>query len=110
MYRASSAVHVSPAAGAGFVQYTAVLEEGGRLGAAVGSRFLYVLEGDLHLVSKGVAKGSDEVTLWPGSYAYLPPGTQHEVTSLSTVARVEVIEKSYVAGTDLPVPQIVIGH
>ena len=106
MHRATAAVHVSPAAGADFVQYTAVFEEGGRLGAAVGSRFLYVLEGDLHLV----IKGNNEVTLWPGSYAYLPPGTQHEVTSLSTVARVEVIEKSYVAGADLPAPRIVVGH
>jgi (S)-ureidoglycine aminohydrolase len=44
----TSIVHISPATGARFMQYTAEFEAGGSLGPAGSSeRFVYVLEGEL---------------------------------------------------------------
>ena len=45
MRNAVAVVHVGPAAGAAFTQYTAELEAGGALGATPVQRFVYVLEG-----------------------------------------------------------------
>src|SRR5580692_9224968 len=47
MVAAAAVVHVGPALGAKFTQYTAELEAGGTLGPAQGQRFVYVLEGAL---------------------------------------------------------------
>ena len=47
MDRATAIVHISPAAGARFVQYTAEFEDGGRLGPCADQRFVYLLEGHL---------------------------------------------------------------
>ena len=41
MERATAVVHISPAAGAAFTQYTAELEPGGSLGPTSNQRFLY---------------------------------------------------------------------
>src|ERR1700735_5145647 len=49
--QASVIVHVSPAMGAGFTQYTVEFEPGGVLGDAAGQRFVYVLEGAVTLES-----------------------------------------------------------
>jgi len=87
MCRATAIVHVSPAAGAGFTQYTAELESDGSLGPAEGQRFLYVLEG---------AVGVDGQTLCGDGYAYLPEGCEARVVAKSA-ARVAVIEKRYQA-------------
>ena len=51
MKKGSAVVHASPALGAGFVQYTALLEDGGELGATECSRFACVLEGGLQVLS-----------------------------------------------------------
>src|ERR1700678_1051813 len=45
MQGGAAVVHVSPAAGAAFTQYTAELEAGGTLGATSAQRFVYVLSG-----------------------------------------------------------------
>src|SRR3984893_558049 len=45
MERATAVVHISPAGGAAFTQYTAELEPGGSLGPTSNQRFLYTLEG-----------------------------------------------------------------
>ena len=47
MRDATAIVHVAPAAGAAFTQYSAEVAPGGCLGPAVGQRFLYVLEGEI---------------------------------------------------------------
>jgi len=47
MQRATAVVHVSPAMGAGFTQYTAEFEAGGLLAPAEAQRFVYVIEGEL---------------------------------------------------------------
>src|ERR1700732_1848556 len=51
MERATAVVHISPAAGAAFTQYTAELEAGGSLGSTSNQRFLYTLEGAADLAT-----------------------------------------------------------
>src|SRR3569833_3053447 len=61
-------VHIGPAAGAGFTEYTAEMEAGAQLGPANGQRFLYVFEGSVFLsdANRGPLKERE--------YAYLPSG------------------------------------
>jgi len=86
MKKATAIVHVSPAAGARFTQYTAELEPGGCLGPAAGQRFVYVMEGDLRV---------DGRSLGPGGYAYFPEGAAAPVIAADTT-RAAVIEKPYI--------------
>src|SRR5450432_3097800 len=44
-------VHISPAAGAAFTEYTAELEPGGTLGPTSAQRFVYVLSGAADLAT-----------------------------------------------------------
>jgi (S)-ureidoglycine aminohydrolase len=87
-------VHMGPAAGARFRQYTAELREGGRLKPTATQRFAYVLEG---WVLAGAA------ALETGGYVYLPAGCDIELCAKSA-ARVTVIEKPYepLAGIEPP--------
>src|SRR2546422_970262 len=86
MQRATAIVHVAPAAGARFTQYTAEFEAGGALSPADVQRFVYMLEGKLEF------QGS---VLAAGDYAYFPP---HAGLALSArgAARAAVIEKPYI--------------
>ncbi len=85
MHKATAIVHVSPAIGAAFVQYTAELEAGGRLGTTPDQRFLYVLDGQVAV---------DDTRLGAGDYAYVAPGAS-TVVSATTATRITVIEKPY---------------
>jgi (S)-ureidoglycine aminohydrolase len=87
-------VHVAPARGARFVQYTAELENGGILQPASAQRFAYVLDGEIQ---------AESATLGRGGFAYCPAGSQIALTA-RTVARVAVIEKDYhpLAGVAAP--------
>ena len=85
MERATAIVHVAPAVGAGFTQYTAEFEAGGKLGPAVGQRFLYVIEGTVCI--DGRSLGAD-------GYAYVPQDLEVPVTGAAG-ARASVIEKPY---------------
>ena len=89
MIACSAIVHVSPALGAGFTQYTAEFEAGGELGGTQAQRFIFVIEGRLRLEMEGK---SQELTA--KGYAYLPQGLLHRVTA-PTPSRVAVIEKNY---------------
>lgn len=85
MQKATAIIHVAPAAGARFTQYTAEFEAGGSLAPASVQRFLYVLEGELEV---------DGTTLTRGHYAYFP--AQYAATiSAKSAARVAIIEKPY---------------
>ncbi len=92
MRNATAIVHVGPAAGARFTQYTAILEPGGIIAPAGMQRFLYVLEGQIEVGAYSLAADH---------YAYLPAQVYAD-----TAARVVVIEKPYVPldGTHLPSP------
>jgi len=89
MQRATAVVHVSPAMGAGFTQYTAEFEAGGVLAPTEAQRFVYVIEGEL--TAKGV---SGEQGLVAGDYCYVAAShaAHFEATSASRAA---VIEKVY---------------
>lgn len=86
MRNATAVVHVAPAGGAAFTQYTAEFEPGGLLGPAPGQRFIYVLEGELEASGRGLSAGD---------YAYVQAGLAVKVTTRGA-ARAAVIEKPYV--------------
>jgi (S)-ureidoglycine aminohydrolase len=90
-------VHVTPALGAEFLQYTLELQPGGWLNKCSHQRFLYVLEGEAELTVYGNASTKlvlAEHALRAGSYAYVPPEDQPVLRAL-TALRVAVIEKKF---------------
>ncbi len=98
----TAVVHVGPALGAAFVQYTAEFEQGGELGETSAQRFLYVMDGAVTLELSG--KRSE---LGVRGFAYIPQGEVHQVTA-SKVSRVAVIEKAYQALTSHKAPQAIV--
>ncbi len=98
MKKCMAVVHVGTALGAAFTQYTAEFELGGELGATTAQRFLYVMDGEIHL-----ELGGKKTQLKSRGYAYIPEGSQHTVVS-AAASRVAVIEKHYkaIAGVEAP--------
>jgi (S)-ureidoglycine aminohydrolase len=96
-------VHVSPAAGAAFTQYTAELEAAGTLGPTAAQRFVYVLSGDVDL-----ATDTSFYSLGPCDYAYIPAGLAHTLTAQSA-SRVAVIEKNYQPLAEIAAPALLVG-
>jgi (S)-ureidoglycine aminohydrolase len=96
-------VHVSPAAGAAFTQYSAELEPHGTLGPALEQRFIYVIEGSVDL-----ATGTSFHTLTAGGYAYIPTATEHSIAA-SVKTRLAVIEKIYQPVEDAEPASILVG-
>src|ERR1700723_290714 len=99
MVNATAIVHVSPAVGAKFTQYTAEFEPGGSLGPTDAQRFIYVLDGDL------AADGH----LGPGDFIYVPAGMPLPVHAEST-SRAAVIEKPFQPLTGTAAPQMFRGE
>ncbi len=104
MQRAAAIVHISPAGGAAFTQYTAELEPGGTLGPTTNQRFLYLLEGTADL-----ATDTSFHSLIPGSFAYIPEDAAHTLTAQQPT-RLAVIEKPYELVATSPAPELLIGH
>jgi (S)-ureidoglycine aminohydrolase len=111
MQGATAVVHVNPAAGARFTQYTAEFEPGGQLGPTQAQRFLYVLEGTLLVQGRSLSLGD---------YVYLPAGNQSAILAPSMpgppfdspvqgVARAEVIEKPYLPLAGSAAPEVLFG-
>jgi len=100
MHGATAIVHIAPAMGAAFTQYTAEFEPAGWMDAIEVQRFVYVIEGELML---------NEASLNPGDYAYLPPGHRARV-SATTHARAAVIEKAYQPLPAIPAPGCLIAR
>ncbi len=103
MKAASAIVHISPALGAAFTEYTAEFENAGELGETLAQRFIYVVDGALHLN----AAGKDHL-LGPRGYAYLPQGTAHRITS-RVKSRGIVIEKAYVPNSSVNASSVIVG-
>ncbi len=103
--KATCIVHIAPQLGAGFVQYSAELEDGGQFGPAPSttSRFVYVLEGSLTLTLEGQSH-----TLETGGYAYIPPEVEHTLSSMDA-ARAMVIEKVYQPSEDVDDAEFIVG-
>jgi len=98
----SAIVHVSPALGARFTEYTAEFEVGGELGGASVQRFVYVIEGSVKLELKGKAS-----ELGARGYAYLPEGLPHRVLGVKP-SRMAVIEKPYQVLSAVEPPRSVV--
>ena len=98
----TAVVHIGPALGAAFTQYTAEFEAGGELGGTSAQRFLYVLEGAVQVSSE-----TGQAELGPRGYAYFPEGSEHQVRA-TKVSRVEVIEKYYFAGKGTNSPRPIV--
>jgi (S)-ureidoglycine aminohydrolase len=97
-------VHVGPALGANFTQYTAEFEAGGELGPTLAQRVVFVMEGEARLEAQG-----KEREIASGGYAYVPSGFPHRVTA-SRPSRVAVIEKAYQAVDDVAPPTLLVSH
>lgn len=94
MKNSTAIVHIGPAGGAKFTEYTAIFEPGGTLPPTDATRFLYVTEGELIVGCAPVGKGG---------YSYQPAGSQ-DLVQAQSAARAIVIEKPYqpLAGIDPP--------
>ena len=102
MKACSAIVHVSPAVGARFTQYTAEFEGGGELGPALAQRFIFVIEGGVKVEAEGKTK-----TLGTKGYAYFPEGLHHRVVA-TEMSRLAVIEKPYQPLASANPPQLII--
>jgi len=81
MKNASAVVHIGPALGAAFTEYTAEFEPKGELGNAPAQRFIYVMEGALTLEAKGKRH-----ELAARGYAYLPEDLSHKIVAKEKAA------------------------
>jgi (S)-ureidoglycine aminohydrolase len=104
MERATAVVHISPAGGAAFTQYTAELEPGGQLGPTSNQRFIYTLDGVADL-----ATDTKFQTLNAGAYAYIPEDVAHTLTAQQTT-RLAVIEKPYDTLGPVFAPETLVGR
>jgi (S)-ureidoglycine aminohydrolase len=102
MKKAMAIVHISPALGAAFAEYTVEFEAGGELGTAAAQRFLYVLDGAIQLEAAG-----KRLTLGRRGYAFVPQKTTHHM-SATEQSRVVVIEKQYQPLETAGAPQLIV--
>ncbi len=100
MHKATAVVHISPAGGAAFTQYTAEIEAGGTLAPTAHQRFVYVLGGTMSLEGRRLARGD---------YAYTPPG-HGAILTAESAARAAVIEKPYEPLDGHAVPELLTGR
>lgn len=100
-------IHISPAAGAAFTQFTVELDADGTLGApssgSATQRLVYILNGTVVLTVGGGAH-----TLAQGGYAYIPAGLHHMIAA-QTAARMAVFEKIYKPAEEVAPPQLLVG-
>jgi (S)-ureidoglycine aminohydrolase len=102
--RAAVIVHISPAMGATFTQYTVEFEPGGILGSAVGQRFLYVLEGSIVADA-----GAHKHALGTGGFAYIPQGAEQRISAVER-SRAAVIEQPYREVRGIVAPEFLVGQ
>jgi (S)-ureidoglycine aminohydrolase len=97
-------VHVGPALGARFTEYTAEFEAGGELGDALSQRFIYVIEGGVtvHAADKTNKLGAR-------GYAFMPEGLAHRVVA-TTMSRVAVVEKPYQRLDSVEPPHLIVSN
>ena len=102
MKNASAIVHIGPAFGAQFTEYSVEFEANGELGPAAAQRFFYVLEGAILLEAEGKRH-----ELNAGGYAYLGQGLAHRAVA-QRQSRVAVIEKDYVPPDGVSAPRVLV--
>jgi (S)-ureidoglycine aminohydrolase len=89
MRNANAIVHIAPARGAAFTQYTVEFADHGEWQQSPSQTFVYMLEGELTL-----AFPSGEHKLLAHHYAYIPPQSRARITSESP-ARAAFFEKPF---------------
>jgi (S)-ureidoglycine aminohydrolase len=104
MKACAAIVHVSPALGARFTEYTAEFEAGGELGGTSAQRFVFVIDGDVK-----VEADNKSVELSGRGYAFLPQGLKHRLVA-TKASRVAVIEKPYQVLASVAPPQLIISN
>jgi (S)-ureidoglycine aminohydrolase len=102
MKNASAIVHVGPALGAAFTEYTVEFEPKGELGNTSAQRFMYVLDGAVTLAADGKRH-----ELGTRGYAYLPEGFSHKIVAKEK-SRVAVIEKHYEQIEKVESPRLIV--
>jgi len=102
MKNASAIVHVGPALGAAFTEYTTEFEAKGELGDTPAQRFIYVMDGAVTVEVKGKRH-----ELGDRGYAYLPEGFSHRVVAREK-SRVAVIENFYERGEKTESPRLLV--
>jgi (S)-ureidoglycine aminohydrolase len=102
MKNASAIVHIGPALGARFTEYSVEFEANGELGPAAAQRFFYVLEGAIVLEAEGKRH-----ELNAGGYAYLGQGLAHRVVA-QRQSRVAVVEKDYMPVDGPSTPRVLV--
>ena len=104
MKNALAIVHIGPALGAGFIEYTVEFEAKGELSAGPAQRFIYVMEGAITLEC-----GNKQENIGLHGYAYLPQGFAHRIAAKEK-SRIAVIEKKYEAVEKVKSPQLLLGN
>ena len=104
MTKCSAIVHVSPALGARFTQYTAAFDAGGELGTASAQRFIFVIEGSVKVEAEGKSR-----KLGTNGYAYFPEGSQYRVVA-AKASRLAVIEKHYQPFDSAKAPHLIVSN
>ena len=102
MKNASAVVHISPALGAAFTEYTAEFESKGELGNTSAQRFIYVMEGAVTLEAKGKRHA-----LGARGYAYLPEDLPHKIVAKEK-SRAAVVEKRYEQIEKVEPPRLIV--
>ena len=102
MKNATAVVHIGPALGAAFTEYTAEFEPKGELGDTPAQRFIYVMDGAVTLEAKGKRH-----ELGAHGYAYFPEAFSHQVTAKGK-SRVAVIEKHYQGLEKTEAPRMIV--
>ena len=106
MENCTAVVHTSPEMGAAFTQYTAEMLAGGHLVTTSAQCFIYVLEGNVEVSSPQLGQ---TYSLTSGGYAYLPQGSEIQVTALAS-SRLAVIEKHYRQLPNAAMPQAIFSE
>ena len=101
---AQAIVHVGPAMGAAFTEYTVEFEPQGELAPSAAQRFLFVLEGVLSLEVDGKRH-----ELGPRGYAYLPENSSHRITSKQKSCAA-VVEKTYQPLEGVAAPRLLVSN
>ena len=103
MQNATAIVHVAPARGAGFLQYTVEFNADGSFESGPAQTFIYVLEGEL-----AVTLDEGECKLSANHYTYVPRNAEARVTA-TKAARAVFNEKPEII-TDGPIPAFFHGN
>lgn len=102
MKNATAVVHIGPALGAAFTEYTAELEPRGELGSTPAQRFLYVMDGAVTLEVKGKRH-----ELGARGFAYLPEKFLHKLIAKEK-SRVAIVEKFYEKIGKMEPPRLIV--